>query len=73
MIIIKIDCCGHPQTLCGLSIWMSSDVMQVKGLSRTTPGIQQTTLSLSGIPQTGFSRGNLYYLPPKGNVGPKPL
>ena len=30
--IIKIDCHGHPQTLCSLSIWTSSDVMQVKGL-----------------------------------------
>ena len=32
MIIIKIDCCGCPQTLCGLNVWMSSDVMQAKGL-----------------------------------------
>ena len=30
MIIIKIDCCGCPQTLCSLSVWMSSDVMQAK-------------------------------------------
>ena len=33
MIIIKIDCHGHPQMLCGLNIWMLSDTMQVKGLS----------------------------------------
>ena len=32
MIIIKIDCCGCPQTLCGLSIWMSADAMWAKGL-----------------------------------------
>ena len=32
MIIIKVDCCGRPQTLCGLSIWTSSDAMQAKGL-----------------------------------------
>ena len=32
MIIIKVDCCGRPQTLCGLSIWTSSDAMRAKGL-----------------------------------------
>ena len=32
MIIIKIDCCGYPQTLCGFSIWTSSDAMWAKGL-----------------------------------------
>ena len=32
MIIIKIDCCGRPQMLCGLSVWISSDTMRVKGL-----------------------------------------
>ena len=32
MIIIKIDCCGCPQTLCGLSVWTSSDAMRAKGL-----------------------------------------
>ena len=36
MIIIKIDCCGHPQMLCSLSVWTSSDAMQAKGL-KTTP------------------------------------
>ena len=33
MIIIKIDCCGHPQMLYSLSIWMLSDAMQAKGLT----------------------------------------
>ena len=32
MIIIKVDCCGRPQTLCGLSVWTSSDAMRAKGL-----------------------------------------
>ena len=46
MIIIKIDCCGHPQMLCSLSIWMFSDAMQVKGLSKgnTDPDIAFTML-----------------------------
>ena len=32
MIIIKVDCCGRPQTLCGLSVWTSSDAMRAKEL-----------------------------------------
>ena len=36
MIIIKVDCCGRPQMLCGLSIWTSSDAMQAKGLKSET-------------------------------------
>ena len=39
MIIIKIDCCGHPQMLCSLSIWTSSDIMQTKGLSTSSFGL----------------------------------
>ena len=35
MIIIKIDCCGHPQMLCGLSVWTLSDAMRAKGLTMT--------------------------------------
>ena len=34
MIIIKIDCCGCSQMLCSLSIWMLSDAMWAKGLSK---------------------------------------
>ena len=33
MIIIKVDCCGRPQMLCGLSVWTSSDAMWAKGLN----------------------------------------
>ena len=43
MMIIKIDCCGHPQMLCSLSIWMSSDVMWVKGLNIVHPTIKFTS------------------------------
>ena len=47
MIIIKIDCCGRPQTLCGLSIWMSSDAMRAKGLNaKFKPQHNKTVLLL---------------------------
>ena len=34
----------------------------------STPGTQQATPILSAIPQSGSFRGNLYQLPPEGNV-----
>ena len=33
MILIKIDCCGHSQTLCGLSVWSLSVAVRAIGLN----------------------------------------
>ena len=36
MILIKIDCSGHSQMLCGLSVWSLLVAMWAKGLSNST-------------------------------------
>ena len=47
MIIIKIDCCGLPQTLCRLSVWMSSDAMRAKGLSQLSVTHRSAEMQIS--------------------------